>query len=106
MIKPMMEHFRVVLPKIVILAMSAFAVMARSVAAAEEAKPEPLWSLKPFRAHFPPRLQDTGWPASRMDYFILGRVEAGGLKPNPDAEPAALLRRLYFDLIGLPPSVE
>jgi hypothetical protein len=49
-------------------------------------------------------VQDTQWARFDMDRFILARLESAGLAPAPDAEPAMLLRRLYFDLIGLPPA--
>ena len=41
-----------------------------------------------------------------MDHFILARLEQAGLRPNDEAEPLTLLRRVYFDLIGLPPPLE
>lgn len=53
-----------------------------------------------------PEVSHGSWPSSDLDYFVLNRMEEAGLKPAPMAEPAVLLRRLYLDLIGLPPSVE
>ncbi len=53
-----------------------------------------------------PEVSDRSWPSSELDYFVLNRMEEAGFKPAPMAEPAVLLRRLYLDLIGLPPSVE
>src|SRR5436305_2094532 len=41
-----------------------------------------------------------------LDQFILAKLEAAGLRPSADAEPATLLRRLHFDLVGLPPAPE
>lgn len=46
------------------------------------------------------------WCQSPIDAFVLARMEPEGLPPNPLAEPAVLLRRIYLDLIGLPPTVE
>ena len=46
------------------------------------------------------------WPRSRVDHFILARLEKENLTPNGDADAATLLRRVYFDLIGLPPPLE
>ena len=53
-----------------------------------------------------PEVSDRSWPGIELDYFVLNRMEEAGFKPAPTAEPAVLLRRLYLDLIGLPPSVE
>ncbi len=64
------------------------------------------WSFQPPKAPTQPAVRDQSWPASKLDYFILKRIEQAGLKPSPEAKPAVLLRRLYLDLIGLPPSVE
>ncbi len=51
-------------------------------------------------------MKDAAWPATRVDYFILNRLERAGLTPGADADNATLLRRVYFDLIGLPPTLE
>ncbi len=53
-----------------------------------------------------PEVSHGSWTSSELDYFVLNRMEEAGFKPAPMAEPAVLLRRLYLDLIGLPPSVE
>ncbi len=67
---------------------------------------ETLWSLQPFAMQTVPAVKQHDWPRSRVDHFILARLEKENLAPNDDAEPLALLRRVYFDLIGLPPSLE
>ncbi len=67
---------------------------------------EPLWSLKTFAVQEVPVVKRTEWPRSRVDQFILARLEKEGLAPNEAAEPLTLLRRVYFDLIGLPPPLE
>src|SRR5262249_37749750 len=46
------------------------------------------------------------WPSTPVDSFILAKLEAAGLTPAPPADRRTLLRRVYFDLIGLPPSVQ
>ena len=46
------------------------------------------------------------WGYNEIDRFVLDRLETEGLKPSAPAEDAILIRRLYFDLIGLPPSVD
>lgn len=46
------------------------------------------------------------WSTEEVDRFVLARLQAQGLTPSPDADRLTVLRRLYFDLIGLPPSIE
>jgi hypothetical protein len=69
-------------------------------------KPDDLWSLAPLSGAQPPAVKDVNWPRSDIDLFVLARLEAEGLSPVADADPAMLLRRVYFDLVGLPPSPE
>jgi hypothetical protein len=64
------------------------------------------WSLRPFALQPLPKVKQQSWPQSRVDHFILSQLEQENLTPNGDAEPLALLRRAYFDLIGLPPPLE
>ncbi|MBM4067535.1 MAG: DUF1549 domain-containing protein [Planctomycetes bacterium] len=64
------------------------------------------WAFQPARPATVPAVKDTAWPKSDIDRFLLAQLEAKGLKPVADADPSALLRRLYFDLIGLPPTAE
>lgn len=52
------------------------------------------------------KVADKNWPRNAIDYFILARLEAEGLAPSVPADPARLIRRVYLDLIGMPPSVE
>jgi len=70
----------------------------------QKATREPLWSLKPISDPKPPKVHNTAWPRRSLDAFILAKIEQNGLQPAPDAETAALRRRLSLDLIGLPPS--
>lgn len=63
-----------------------------------------IWET-PSRQNLPP-VKDSTWPRSSVDHFILARLEKDGLKPAPPAEPGLWLRRVYFALIGLPPSPE
>ena len=51
-------------------------------------------------------MKDGDWPRSPIDPFILARLEAAGLTPSPPADRRTLLRRAYYDLIGLPPTLE
>jgi len=70
------------------------------------AKGREFWSFRPVKATTPPAVKDTAWPTSELDHFILAQLETKGLKPAPDADPRTLLRRVYIDLTGLPPSPE
>ncbi|MEY2597877.1 MAG: hypothetical protein RLZZ142_136 [Verrucomicrobiota bacterium] len=63
-----------------------------------------LWCWKPPVSTPPPAVRDAAWPASHLDRFILAALEKNHLQPAPKADPAALLRRLSFDLTGLPPT--
>lgn len=65
-----------------------------------------LWSLRPVKAVDPPAVKNTAWPRGEPDRFILAKLESAGLSPAPEADRAALGRRLYFTLTGLPPSPE
>jgi hypothetical protein len=64
------------------------------------------WAYQPVKVSPPPAVNDANWARTDIDRFVLGALEAKGLKPVADAEPRALVRRLYFDLTGLPPSPE
>ena len=60
---------------------------------------------KPERPQLP-AVSDAGWTRNPIDHFILNDLDAAGLQPSGAAEPAVLIRRLYLDLIGIPPSPE
>ncbi|MBI5761851.1 MAG: PSD1 domain-containing protein, partial [Planctomycetales bacterium] len=62
------------------------------------------WSFQPIRPTDPPPTADKSWPRSAVDRFLLAKLEAAGLKPAATADKRALLRRVTFDLIGLPPT--
>ncbi len=68
------------------------------------AKYEKHWSLLAPQAAALPKIKDAAWPRNSIDHFVLARLEKEGLKPSPETDRRTLLRRLYFDLIGLPPS--
>ena len=64
------------------------------------------WAYQPLQFQRIPEVGQTNWPRSSIDYFILATLEANKLKPGPDAASEILIRRLYYDLIGLPPTPE
>lgn len=64
------------------------------------------WAWKKIDPQSPPAVKLTEWPATPIDHFVLSKLESSGLTPAPDADRRALIRRVYFDLTGLPPSVE
>lgn len=64
------------------------------------------WSWQPVGQPAPPEVKNRAWPQSPIDHFILAKLEEQGLTPAEPARRSTLLRRLYFDLIGLPPSAE
>ena len=68
------------------------------------AKWERHWAFVPPQAVQPPAVQDAKWPRNAIDRFVLARLEREGLHPAPEADRATLLRRLSFDLTGLPPT--
>lgn len=59
--------------------------------------------IKPERPALP-EVQNTSWPRNGIDHFILARLEKEGLKPSPQASNEKLIRRVTFDLTGLPPT--
>jgi hypothetical protein len=62
------------------------------------------WAFRKPAPAMPPRVRDAGWVQTPIDAFILARLEAAQLRPSPPAGRAELVRRLHYDLIGLPPS--
>jgi hypothetical protein len=64
------------------------------------------WSFRPLADPPAPEVRDRSWPESPIDRFILAKLEEKGLKPAPDADKRTLLRRVTFDLTGLPPTPE
>ena len=68
------------------------------------AKDKNTWPFKPFAKPALPAVKNSAWCQSPIDRFILAGMEAKGLKPAPPAAKKDLIRRAYFDLIGLPPT--
>lgn len=72
----------------------------------EGAEYEEHWAYLPLASPTPPETDDFQWTRNGIDSFVLSQLEDHGLAPNPTADPRKLIRRLYFDLIGLPPTPE
>lgn len=64
------------------------------------------WAYQPVQVTPPPKLKDGTWAHGEIDRYVLAQIEAKGLKPAPDATRVAFIRRVTFDLIGLPPTPE
>jgi mono/diheme cytochrome c family protein len=71
---------------------------------AVDEKARNFWSFRPAVRPKVPAVRNAGWARSPIDAFILARLEAAGLRPAPPAGKASLLRRLCYDLTGLPPT--
>jgi hypothetical protein len=61
------------------------------------------WAFRPVERPAVPAVQDEAWPQNPVDAFVLARLQAAGLRPAAEAPKAALVRRAYYDLTGLPP---
>ena len=64
------------------------------------------WSFQPVAAVQVPAVKNGGWCRSPIDRFVLSRLEAGGVVPTREAARERLIRRVTFDLTGLPPTLE
>jgi hypothetical protein len=64
------------------------------------------WAFKPLLKPAVPKVTQTSWVKNSIDSFVLNKLEANGMKPSEPASRATLIRRAYYDMIGLPPSVE
>jgi hypothetical protein len=62
------------------------------------------WAWQPVTKPTPPTVRDTAWPRDIIDQFLLAKLEERGLQPVADAAPEVWLRRVTFDLTGLPPT--
>ncbi|WP_197446254.1 PSD1 and planctomycete cytochrome C domain-containing protein [Tautonia plasticadhaerens] len=62
------------------------------------------WAFRPLTEPQPPAVGMADWPRSAIDSFVLARLESAKLRPAPDADRRTLVRRVYFQLIGLPPT--
>ena len=70
------------------------------------AKQSTHWAFQPIHRLGEPVVRQTAWVRNAIDRFVLAKLEAEGISPSPEAGKITLIRRLSFDLIGLPPSPE
>lgn len=73
---------------------------------ADGAKWSQHWAYEAPVKHEIPTVKQTDWPRNWIDHFVLARLDREQLAPSPDADRATLLRRVCFDLTGLPPTAE
>ena len=91
----------------VLFVFAAFLVLGSLARAAKKDAPKPVpWSFKPLLSSGPPAVKNAQWPRKTVDRFLLAKMEGARVKPSPQAAPRELLRRLSFDLVGMPPSPE
>ena len=64
------------------------------------------WAFEPMEHHEVPRVDDEAWQQNPIDSFIYRSLANHGMVPNRTADPAVLIRRAYYDLIGLPPNAK
>jgi hypothetical protein len=70
------------------------------------AKGREFWSLRPVIKPRVPATRDAGWARNDVDRFVLAELDTRGLRPSPPADAATWLRRVTYDLTGLPPTPE
>ncbi len=68
------------------------------------ARAREFWAYQRPQRHKLPAVQDKEWPRQAIDWFVLEQLEAAGLGPSPEADRRTFIRRVTFDLIGLPPT--
>jgi len=64
------------------------------------------WAFQPVQDAPAPMVKNTAWPRTEVDRFVMAELEKKALAPVAEADPATLLRRVHFDLTGLPPTAE
>ncbi len=67
---------------------------------------EPFWAYVPPQRHVIPEVMDAAWPNGWIDRFLLARLEKQGMRPSAETDRVTLIRRVSFDLTGLPPGPE
>jgi Protein of unknown function (DUF1553)/Protein of unknown function (DUF1549) len=106
--------------KYILFPLAAFLVVVAGVMAGDEppasqdvAPPEKFsheqrdhWAYQPVRRVDPPAVKEVGWVKNPIDSFILAEIEKLGMSHAPEADRVALIRRVTYDLTGLPPSTD
>ncbi|MEZ6063023.1 MAG: DUF1549 and DUF1553 domain-containing protein [Planctomycetaceae bacterium] len=64
------------------------------------------WSFQPLKRTMPPVMEDATWIRNPIDAFVAAKLKELGLRPQPEAPPESLIRRLHLVLTGLPPTVQ
>ncbi len=64
------------------------------------------WAFQPVHEIPAPPVKDAAWPQTKIDSFVLSKLEEKGLRPSPSADPRTLVTRAYIDLLGFRPSYE
>lgn len=64
------------------------------------------WAFRALSKPDVPKVKDTAWVKNPIDAFVLAKLEEAGLKPAPPADKGAMVRRVYYNLVGLPPTPE
>jgi len=85
-----------------VLSESQKEILRKWVAAGAEYKPH--WAFVAPVQRPQPAVKQAAWPRNAIDRFVLARLEKAGLKPSPEADRVTLVRRVYLDLVGLPPT--
>ncbi len=89
---------------LVLMGLGLLSTVETQVLAADEAPEKLPWAFQKLQSPEPPKVIQSRWARNPIDLFILKKLEHKGLKPSVEADRATLLRRLSFDLIGLPPT--
>jgi len=84
----------------------AFAVVAQADEEIDWAKEQQFWSFRAPIAAPQPAVKSRQWPTQPLDYLVLNRLEKSNLAPSQEADLRTLIRRVAFDLTGLPPRPE
>ena len=63
------------------------------------------WSFQPIKQQSIPKVKDSSWVRNPIDAFILSKLETAGIAPSKQADKRTLIRRVSFDLTGLPPTL-
>ena len=90
----------------ILLATCAAAFVPLLTAADKAAVGRDHWAFRPLTRPQVPAVKNQQWARTDVDRFILARQESTGLEPNPRIDARRLIRRVYFDLTGLPPTPE